>query len=257
MKIKTAAQLAQACRAAAAEKTLYVYGAFGNPMYPENQDRAMDAYAYNRGKGRQGKIRSATADTFGFDCSGLIKGVLWGWCGDADARYGGAVYASNGVPDQNADTMISRCTEVSEDFSALQVGEAVWMPGHIGVYIGDGLVVEASPKWADGVQITACNSSKAGYHKRTWKKHGKLPYVTYEAPCCVSLQVLSRGMQGGQVRALQRMLLAMGYALGSKNPIDGNFGPKTEAAVGAFQQEKGLPNTGCVDEVTWKALLEV
>lgn len=122
MKIETAAQLAQACRAAAAEKTLYVYGAFGAPLNPENQDRVLDAYAYNRGKDRQEKIRSATPETFGFDCSGLIKGLLWGWCGDAAARYGGAVYASNGVPDQNADAIISRCTEVSEDFSDLQVG---------------------------------------------------------------------------------------------------------------------------------------
>ena len=56
------------------------------------------------------------------------------------------------------------------------------MPGHIGIYIGDGLAVEASPKWADGVQITAVSNigTKAGYHARTWKKWGLLPYVDYE-----------------------------------------------------------------------------
>ena len=63
----------------------------------------------------------------------------------------------------------------------MAVGEAVWMSGHIGIYIGDGLAVECSPKWENKVQITAVGNigSKAGYNTRTWTKHGKLPYVDY------------------------------------------------------------------------------
>ena len=60
------------------------------------------------------------------------------------------------------------------------------MPGHIGVYIGDGLAVECTPKWDNKVQITAVANigKKAGYNSRKWTKHGKLPYVEYvvEAP---------------------------------------------------------------------------
>lgn len=61
------------------------------------------------------------------------------------------------------------------------IGEAVWMSGHIGIYIGDGLAVECTPKWENKVQITAVGNigSKAGYNTRTWTKHGKLPYVDY------------------------------------------------------------------------------
>jgi|GEM_PF-2925887 len=53
------------------------------------------------------------------------------------------------------------------------------MSGHIGVYIGGGLAVECTPAWDDKVQITACNKTVYGYHRRNWTKHGKLPYITY------------------------------------------------------------------------------
>ena len=61
------------------------------------------------------------------------------------------------------------------------IGEAVWMSGHIGIYIGDGLAVECTPKWENKVQITAVGNigSKSGYNTRRWTKHGKLPYVDY------------------------------------------------------------------------------
>lgn len=257
MKIKTARQLAEAALETAKCKTLYVFGAFGGPMHAQNQQRALESYAYNRKAARVEKIRKATADTFGFDCSGLIKGLLWGWSADTGSRNGGAVYGSCNVPDQNADGIINGCDHVTTDFSCLQVGEAVWLPGHIGIYVGDGLVVEASPKWADGVQVTACNCKKTGYHTRNWKKHGRLPYVSYEEPVQIPMGVLAKGDQGGQVMVLQRLLVALGYSIGSRKPIDGSFGPKVEAAVTALQKKSGLPTTGRVDEATWRVLLEV
>ena len=59
----------------------------------------------------------------------------------------------------------------------------MWLSGHIGIYIGDGLVVECSPKWENGVQITALANlgTKAGYNARKWTKWGKLPYIDYTA----------------------------------------------------------------------------
>ena len=64
----------------------------------------------------------------------------------------------------------------------LDPGEVVWTTGHIGVYIGDGLAVECTPKWKNCVQITAVKNigTKSGYNARTWKKHGHLPYVEYD-----------------------------------------------------------------------------
>ena len=162
-------------------KTLYVMGCFGAPLNSSNKLRYSSNHSYNKKSARQAMIKSASADTFGFDCVNVIKAVLWGWNGDKTQRYGGAKYATNGVPDINADGMIAKCLNVSSDFSHIEVGEAVWMPEHIGIYIGEGLAVECTPSWKNGVQITACNCNKSGYNRRNWVKHGKLPYITYES----------------------------------------------------------------------------
>jgi LysM repeat protein len=69
--------------------------------------------------------------------------------------------------------MIEKCSNLSTDFNNITPGEAVWIKGHIGVYIGNGQVVECTPAWKDGVQITNLS-------QRQWTKHGKLPYIEYE-----------------------------------------------------------------------------
>lgn len=177
--VSKAVDIAQHC------KTLYVMGCFGAPMTAANKQRYIHngaAGSYNAQASRKAMIQAAGADTFGFDCVCLIKGILWGWSGDASKTYGGAVYASNGVPDLSADAMIQVCTGVSSaGWVDMVPGEAVWMTGHIGIYIGGGLAVECSPKWDNKVQITAVGNigKKAGYNTRTWTKHGKLPYVDY------------------------------------------------------------------------------
>ena len=180
-KITTGKELAEAALNVAKNfKTLYVMGWFGAPMNAANKTRYCNNHSYNKAADRTKMINAATADTFGFDCVGLIKGLLWGWCGDASRIYGGAGYAANGVPDIGADAMITKCSGVSTDFSKIEVGEAVWMSGHIGIYIGDGLAVECTPSWKNRVQVTACNRAVSGYNRRNWTKHGKLPWVNYE-----------------------------------------------------------------------------
>lgn len=162
--------------------TLYVMGCFGAPMTNSNKTRYCDNHKYNRNPARTKLIQAASADTFGFDCVCLIKGILWGWSGDKYKTYGGAKYATNDVPDIGADRMITVCSDISTDFSEIEIGEAVWTKGHIGVYIGNGLAVECTPRWENKVQITACNCTKPGYNTRNWTKHGKLPYIDYSVP---------------------------------------------------------------------------
>lgn len=182
--LKTGQDIAAAAKDVATKyRTRYVMGCFGAPLNSANKKRYTQNHIYNMQANRTKKINAATADTFGFDCVGLIKGLLWGWYGDSSKNYGGAKYTANGVPDINADTMISRCRSVSSTFSGIQPGEVVWTNGHIGIYIGDGLAVESTPSWNDGVQITAVLNigTKKGYNGRRWKKRGQLPYITYTA----------------------------------------------------------------------------
>jgi hypothetical protein len=67
-----------------------------------------------------------------------------------------------------------------------------------------------------------------------------------------------RGMHGSAsgpgafIAAIQKRLNAWGAAL----TVDGDFGPKTEAAVSAFQQRQGFPQTGEVDPRTWYSLYD-
>ena len=164
-------------------KTLYVMGCFGAPMTAANKKRYTTNHPYNKAATRVKMINAASEDTFGFDCVCLIKGILWGWDGDKNATYGGAKYATNGVPDIGANTMITKCKDASASgWDKVDPGEVVWTTGHIGVYIGNGLAVECSPRWKNKVQITAVGNigAKNGYNTRMWKKHGHLPYVTYD-----------------------------------------------------------------------------
>ena len=164
-------------------KTLYVYACFGSPMTQRNKERYSNNCDYNRQPSRKTKIMSASTDTFGFDCVNLLKGVLWGWNGNVNATYGGAVYGSNGVPDTNANGMFQDyCYNKTNDFSNIEVGEFVWMSGHIGIYVGDNLVVECTPIWKDGVQFTGLGNhgGKAGYNTRTWTSHGKSQFLDYD-----------------------------------------------------------------------------
>lgn len=166
-------------------KTLYVMGCFGAPLTGGNVSRYCTNHSYNKQAARTAMIKAAAnknPPVYGFDCVCLIKGVLWGWCGDASKTYGGASYASGGVPDIGADTMITKCSGLSTDFSRIVPGEAVWLKGHIGVYIGGGKVIECSPAFKNCVQVTACLNIGAisGLNGRRWTKHGKLPYITYD-----------------------------------------------------------------------------
>lgn len=166
-------------------KTLYVMGCFGAPLTGANVTRYCNNHSYNKDSKRTAMIKAAANQSppvYGFDCVNLIKGVLWGWCGAPSKTYGGAGYAVNGVPDVGADGMIKLCTDVSTTgWASMVPGEAVWCSGHIGVYIGNGLAVECTPRWENNVQITAVANigKKAGYNARTWTKHGKMPWVDY------------------------------------------------------------------------------
>ena len=177
-------------------KTLYVMGCFGAPLTGGNVTRYCQNHEYNRRAERTRMIKAAAnkkPPVYGFDCVNLIKGILWGWSGDASKTYGGAVYKANGVPDTGADGMIRLCKEVSTDFTKILPGEAVWLSGHIGVYVGGGVVIECSPAFKNCVQETACLNIGpiAGMNGRRWTKHGKIPYVTYDVAA-------DKGTQGGQ-----------------------------------------------------------
>lgn len=177
-------------------RTIYAWGCFGGIMtnsMVENKARQYPSMYDSATKAAM--KRAGSQGAFGFDCVNLIKGILWGWNGSRNATWGGAVYASNGVPDVSADGMINKCIGVSSNFSNIQPGEAVWLPGHIGVYVGNGRVIECTPKWSNGVQETALlnHGPIAGLNGRRWSRHGKIPYINYNGAVAPQPQRPSSG----------------------------------------------------------------
>lgn len=71
--------------------------------------------------------------------------------------------------------------------------------------------------------------------------------ATFVAPT----RTLAEGMTGADVKSVQRRLAALKYYPG---PIDGQFGPDTQAAVWAFQEINRIKVTGVIDTATKNAL---
>jgi hypothetical protein len=101
------------------------------------------------------------------DCVGLIKG--YGWLDVSDMSIG---YGINGMPDVGADQMYANAT-VKGDMSSMPdtPGLAVWHSGHIGVYIGNGEVVEAMG--------TKYGVVKTKLSERSWTAWLEVPYINY------------------------------------------------------------------------------
>ena len=270
--IKTAKELAAAAEAVAKNhKSIYMKGVFGSPITESLIKEKAVQYPSWYTAARQKNFRSLIGKGYvAFDCICLVKGLLWNWAGDLKKEHGGATYKANGVPDIGTEAMIAVCKDVSTNFADIQVGELLWMQGHVGIYIGDGLAVECTTSWKNCVQITAVHNigKKTGYNGRKWTKHGKLPYVSYPAKAepaesfaTIKLPVLKRGDKNATVKALQELLIGKGYKMtdsaGKVYGADGSFGGATERAVEAFQTAKKLKEKKKVDTETWSALLGV
>lgn len=106
------------------------------------------------------------------DCCRMIKGFLWGFDYDKYADHGGAVWRK-GYPDYTTEGMIAHCRDVSSDMSkdAIRPGELLWMKGHVGLYVGDGNVIEAAPS------LKGCACTSLSYQR--WEKHGFIREIDY------------------------------------------------------------------------------
>jgi len=80
------------------------------------------------------------------------------------------------------------------------------------------------------------------------------PSAALRTTAAASNPVLREGAKGASVTTLQNKLKAAGFNPGT---VDGAFGPKTSAAVKAFQKARGLTADGVVGPKTWSALNSV
>lgn len=253
----------------------YVYGTTGVPCTIDLLRQKQNQYGARMGNGyyqRNGDYHAGLcARWLGYwvaDCSGLIK--------RGRAELGGT------WRDVSAQGTYDQCSTRGEiaDFPPVP-GCAVFMwsasrrrIGHVGVYLGDGKVVEARGV-RYGVVVT-------NLKERAWGYWGLLDWLDYDLdaedgttlpgegaeddcgdgsnpkpdddpPGTGLPQQVRRGDRGSAVRQAQTRLNAHGA-----DPalvVDGIFGEKTDKATRLFQRHKGLSADGIIGPKTWRALL--
>ena len=144
----------------------YVYGTYGTVLSPSFLESKIVQYPDEVG-GKEEFIRENWLGKRTADCVGLIKGYSW-----YDTTSQNTILVSNGMPDIGADTMYDNATEKGTIDTIPEIpGLAVWKEGHIGVYIGNGVVVEA---YGTTTGVIRSQLTDGG-----WTHWLKIPYITY------------------------------------------------------------------------------
>ena len=144
----------------------YVWGTYGQVLTPELLQYKLTQYPDGVGKYAV-FIRANWLGRHTADCVGLIKGYGWLSTDTMTIDYG-----THGMPDIGANEMFYNATrrggiETMPDTPGL----AVWKSGHIGVYIGNGEVIEAMG--------TKCGVVKTQLEGRGWTHWLEIPYINY------------------------------------------------------------------------------
>ena len=146
----------------------YVWGTFGSVLTDSLFDYKLEQYPDGVGN-YEDFIRANWLGSRTTDCVGLIKG--YGWLDPESLSIG---YGTNGMPDITADSMYTNAL-IKGDLATMPdtAGLAVWHSGHIGVYIGNGEVVEAMG--------TKYGVVKTQLNERSWTAWLEIPYINYYA----------------------------------------------------------------------------
>jgi len=129
--------------------------------------------------------------------------------------------------------------------------------------VGNGVVFEGK-NFKSGNVLSELSNGK-------WTHWYYLPFLDYgdgDAPSAstavkytLGSRLLRKGSKGDDVAHLQRLLVGMGYDLGSygekKDGVDGSYGDKTVKAVKRFQTFAQIESDGKYGSITHKALMGV
>lgn len=176
------------------------------------------------------------------DCSGLITWYTGKVLGSAQMYS----TASKRIP-------ISQIKKVP-------VGAVLWKSGHVGVYIGDGKVVEAK-----GINYGTVETKVSS---TPWEYALLFNYIDYDDvtptveatskkpnPYLRPTTIISKGAKGDTVKWIQYELVEAGYDFSKHGGIDGDFGSYTDTCVRAFQKSCKLTADGKVGPKTVEAFI--
>jgi len=256
-------------KALQAKGSPYWYGTCVYKCTESLRSRKAKQYPSHYGSDRTAKYRrNIAAKEICADCVGVIKGYMWtnGGKGVLEA-YGTdkeieSKYGSNNCPDKSANGMFTYAKSKGVEWGPIASipeipGIAVRYDGHVGVYIGDGKVVEWRG-FSYGSRITKLSGRK-------WLHWYKLPFINYDAAANTepgevtlgerTLKLTDPLMKGGDVKMLQELLMKIGYEL-PKYGADGEYGGETAAAVVRFQAAQKLDADSEYGPDTHRALMD-
>lgn len=131
--------------------------------------------------------------------------------------------------DRSANGWLSAATEKGPISTIPELpGLTVHYNGHMGVYVGNGYVVEARGTWYGIV--------KTRLSDRPWKNWAKVPGVSYEE----DIDMIKAGDKSEAVKIWQLALMEAGFSLDPYG-ADGSFGPLTQRQTDSFKAAAGLP----------------
>lgn len=223
----------------------YIWGKSGQLWTQKDQNAASREMTVKYGSRWIGHIVA--------DCSGLFR---WAY-----KQLGGEIsHGSNLIYNGHCRSKGKLSGGKRTDGQELKPGTAVFTGtegdhGHIGLYIGNGWVIEAAGT-QQGVIRSKVTASK-------WTFWGELKAVDYSgsadpAPAAPEdpepdRPTIRKGNKGEAVKILQEALIRLGYPL-PKYGADGDFGNETLAALKDFQQDNGLNDDGVCGPKTWEKL---
>lgn len=203
-------------------KTIYMIGTFGQILTDDLINQKAKQYPKSYSESKINKLKNLVGKNYyAFDCIGLVKGVLWGWPN--------VKYKSNGVPDVNDQMVLSYLSDISTDMNNIEVGELLHMKGHVGIYAGNGMVVECTAKWSGNVLFSSLND-------RRWERHGRLNWITYfslqNKAEYFKMNTLKYKRTGNDVTIFEVIMKKLGLYSGT---IDTHFGKGCVEACNKFQ----------------------
>ena len=241
----------------------YWYGCFGQrsdaALYAEKKAQYPDNYTASDFPSQYGKRVH--------DCVGLIKGYLWCDSADGEPKYCGA-------QDVAVDGLYRKCSRKGGITTLPETpGVCVFMAnmGHVGVYIGNGEVVEAMGHAYGVVKTKVAGRGWAYWGMPEWIEYGgentssdaadAAPPSPQGEGFALNFRILRQGCVGDDVRALQLMLKSRGYQCGNYGAngdgADGDFGASTKTKLISYQRVNGLEPDGEAGPKTMGALLGV